>query len=381
MEHNFSENWNFPMAFGRIVCVVIIVVVMAGFLSAQDDLETGNTLFLVGPERVALESPLQISASGVRDSAGQEFCWTKIVGARLNPTDQELFDQTKGQVGDLVHRLDVQMRRGDFRQIADIVGRLDSNAFPSDSLQHGRLTLAGLQSLLYAHRDEAAVRKWAEFIRLPVSEKLLEEYPFVSVSAAEINDGLHQRLLPLFFDQSAAHLAQREILEMWENNGIRGWGEHVYLAALLIAAGETVEAETQIRTWPIEAQPLLVEWALVLSAHAEVANESPSREAVINLENQMSQLTAPAQFVGRYVLVLERTRRAKNDREYRNAILKWLELTADTEKTYPGLAAASLASAHSLAVSQNWAFEARRLGTELRNRFPQTHHGRQFQAE
>jgi hypothetical protein len=147
-----------------------------------------------------------------------------------------------------------------------------------------------------------------------------------------------------------------------------------------LAAEEFQEAQAVIDKWDEAISPELREWKQVLSAQIEIDNGRFGMHAIA-LERQLPKLNGPAKLCGQYCLAQAYAMRAKNESQYRQALLRLLEVAAVNRYRHHQLAAGALNQAIVLANDRGWEFERDRLKTELLKTHPDTYHGRQLLRE
>lgn len=363
-------------AWGMILAVLVLMQT-GSCLRAQTTIDANDILFLNGPSRVQLIPPLEISESGIADSNGHHFPWQAVRSARLsNSTDQQKFVLLLQQVGEPLYLLDRRLKLGDAHGLIELCEKLEPFGSKLSQEDASLLALANLQGSSQNHQDEIAIMHWLNFLRVGSASSTAACYPESRISDEEVKSGMLTRIFPLFFDSSQARFALSQLDNSVYQLKESTTGHRVYRVALLLACDDIDEAQRQMISWPVDEIPALKEWQQIFALQIELQRGTVDRATLVAIENQLTEFSYAGRWVARFWLQVAQSASSTTDRNFRNAMLSWLEIAAESADRHPNFTAAALSHAQQLAEGRNWTFEASRIRSELIEKYRMTYFGK-----
>ncbi len=344
---------------------------------SQTTVDVNDILFLNGPSRIQVTPPLEIGEAGISDSNGQRFAWRTIWSARLsNAADQQKFDSLRQELAEPLYLMNRRLRLGDTRGLLELCEKLENFASRLSQEDASLLALASLRGSFQNHQGEIAIVHWLNFLRIGSASSMAACYPEADISEEEVESGMLISVLPLFFDSSRARTAlsqlDRSVHQLKESTT----GDRVYRVALLLACDDIEEAQRQMISWPVAENPALKEWQQIFALPIELQRGTADRDTIVSIENDLAEFSHMGQLVARFWLAVTQSTSSRTDRDFRDAILIWLDIAAESGDRHPNLTAAALFRAQELAEARNWTFEASRIRSELMEKYRMTYFGK-----
>ncbi len=310
------------------------------------------------------------------------FTWDRVFAANgLRPNQQSKFETIVQELGTPLYRIRHRLNIKDYFALADVAEPLfkkymNRAANKSDAYNHMLVCLGCCRGrLARGHRASALV----PFLRLcELSRKFPEtrlELTTGNYTSTELTQSFTDGLVPIWFDKRRAHqaLAQIEVSQ----NELRSQvdGVLIYLASLWAFNGNESKAKLAIDELENRSTELVQKWLpIVLAQIGNEGNSTSSNKLRLGYRSMSGAPRAVANF-------LVATQRTSNQDDNDQAILDLLYIPANFADQLPSLSAAALHLAANISEASGGPNEAAALRTELREKFPDTFHGRKTQFE
>ena len=359
--------------------VVTILFVFAGTASSQT--LTLRNLESINAANVTFDEEAIVTAGGKR------ILWDQVLSGTVASNQQQRFDRLLAEFGSPLFRIRHRMKVGDYSSLTEISENLLAK-FSQASPNKKNCRAIFLASVgAYFGRIADGQREHATLALIQASQlatqfpKLKNEQLPEDLTIGEIEKCFANSLVPIWFNKHSASTTF-SIIKDNHRNDTNTWsgtpdGTVLYAASLAIAAAENETAKDCLDELRGRSSTMCKAWLPTLLAYQELVSDKPGI-AIATLEKKLVRLSDTHRAVAQYLSGLSH---GMLNKQHDAGMLKLLYIPAVFGDRFRHLSSASLFHAAKFAEDSGNHVESKSLKSELKNRYPGSHHAKLLQSK
>ena len=355
-----------------MIVTATIAISVAANCQAQNELVLRDL-------RILDNEIVNFDSDGVQTRNSGTIGWDLIHSGKTVKEKQPEFDQHLKEIGEPLFRARHRMLGGDWGALDEPNQKL-AKLFADDLVTKSNFRTRYLKALasfcgnLHSGRREQSVQSFVKachiYRQFPAIKN--EQLP-QGMTTGELEGFFTAKLLPVWFDTSAASQSFDKLIQNSSAQTPLVDGELIYLTTLAIAA-QKPKVQDLLSQLKNRSSTIVKRWRPIIEAQHEIQQDSPG-EALKKLQSQFKRFSGPHRGVANFVVGLASSKQEKGNQADR-ASLELLHIPATFGGQQPHLSAAALYEAARISDDAGLQSEVQVLHTELKTRFPNTHHAR-----